>query len=154
MIDDSNGYLDSSDTQLELPPPRFDEHASASAQPVEPIPAQPRAISARRSYPALATVQIKRKAFALLLLAGMAIGALGGTLLVKERRAGSETAAVPNTVQGVTADVEGREPTNENLDGLANALQDSRKRDSRIRSRHSRHQRLNLSQAYRVGVIR
>ncbi|MDQ1707393.1 MAG: hypothetical protein QOJ88_604 [Pyrinomonadaceae bacterium] len=152
-----NNYPDATSPALELAPPRFDEVASAKAQPVKPLPARGFGVSFPRTHSVLAPLKIRNKAMALLLVAGMAMGALGGTLLVRQRQSGSEAPALSETAARtgtLEAGVDGSRG-GESLDALANALQNSAKRTSEMRSRQGRRHRVQSQpQAYRVGVIK
>ena len=67
--------------QFELPPPAvFDVNASINARPVELL--RPPLVGAERSSLRHAFITIRTRAFALVVIVGLSVGALAGTILV------------------------------------------------------------------------
>lgn len=80
MIEDK--FRVSAKPEVLLPPPRFDESATAKAQPVEPI-RRSRLSSWLGKGSSVRGMITKSRALALMVIAGLATGTLGGIALVK-----------------------------------------------------------------------
>jgi hypothetical protein len=162
-MNDSKNSVGSPEVGFEFPPPGlFDEIASAKAQPVRPIPTSRVSVWIQRAHDtAHDTRQMlttRTKALALVLVGGLAIGTLGGTMLVKQRFSPDaapvvqESAAETTTAQAAPGDPSpNTEPSAEEASAMA--LQSVTKTSSRIR-RHRHRLPVQRSQAYRVDVIR
>lgn len=165
MIDDSRDAENATATEFESPPPpHFDESASANAQPVQPIPASVVTVWFQHARSARQMLPVRTKALALVLVGGLAIGALGGTLLVKERKlttgpapvveeSAAEASATTDASPDATEDAVPNEETGAAQPG-AIELQGAAQTRSRNRSRRARPQTQRQPQAYRVGVIK
>ena len=152
MIDDRNEPTGSIvEPELNLPPPRFDERASAEAQPVQRIPTnrvstfQDIAVSLRRALTG------KSRSFALVVIAGIATGTLGGMSLVKDRHVTDVPPSTNASVSELThADSSDQEPRAE-VFGMTDLPSGSlvtriRKGSSRVRTGRG-------PRAYRVAVL-
>src|SRR6266850_1198389 len=97
MIDDTKKSSDFNEAEFDSPPPAFfDEAATAGAQPVEPIPTGGIGAWVRGALNARHLLNVKTKALALVLVGGLALGTLGGTLLVNDA---SSSSAAPSVDQ-------------------------------------------------------
>ena len=160
MIDDKNDSLNvNEEAELENPPPaHFDESASANAQPVQPIPTQGVAFWMHRTRGARQVLNTRTKRLALVLVAGLTMGALGGTMLVKER---NETDAAPVVQAASEPDPAPDATTDAGTNDAIGAAQASAtvslgalQAPSRNRRHHTRLRIQRGPQAYRVAVIR
>jgi len=135
------------ENQSELPTPRFDEHTSLQAQPVKPIPKSRITVFFERAGQLFAGIS---RSLALIVVLGIATGALLGMSLVGERRSplpGAEEQAsilpqVNDSLQMEAAEV-----------GVY-GIQTSRANIKRAASRRSRVQTNGRQRAYRFAVIR
>ena len=157
MIDDRNDSTHLiAEPEGNLPPPHFDERATANAQPVQPIRTgqvsgfHNRAASLRRA------VTSRSRALALVVIAGLATGTLVGMALVKEPQVTAESPSANHSVSELTPadppnDSQNQEPRAEELGvtGLQSASAGTGIRRVRSRARSSRGAR-----AYRVAIIR
>jgi hypothetical protein len=84
VIDESNNTVHFH-THEELAAPRFDEQARANAQPVVPIPTSRISVWFQRARSLRPIINARKKALAIAIIAGLSVGALGGTLLVKQQ---------------------------------------------------------------------
>jgi hypothetical protein len=161
-MDDSKNLVDSTEEGFESPPPArfFDEIASANAKPVQPIPTNRFAGWIQRAHDARQMLTARTKALALVLVGGLAIGTLGGTLLVKNgssspdpapavQESSAETTALPNATN--EADQNGETHAAAQVSVMAS---ESAGRSSKMRHRRIRVPVQRSQQAYRVGVIR
>lgn len=163
MMDDRMNSLDSTEAEIESPPAvRFDEVASANAKPVQPIATGGVAVWIQRAHErahyARQMLTGRTKALALVLVGGLAIGTLGGTILVKQQASSTDAPApVEQSVAETTQEAIEKPLSSEEivaLDAAAIALQ----RASQTSSRRGRRRALppvqRAPKAYRVGVIR
>jgi hypothetical protein len=158
MIDDRQNL---SETEFNSPPPaHFDESASANAQPVEPIPASRAAGWIQRARKAQPLVSLKTRALTLVIVGGLAIGTLGGTMLVNERSSLPNEQPVvqePTTETTATQDAVKESVSSEEaaaLDAAAIALQRADQTSARSRRRRNPAPVKRAPRAYRVAVIR
>ena len=159
-MDDIKNSVDSAEAGLESPPPGlFDEIASANAQPVRPIPATRGSVWIQRAHEARQMLTTRTKAVALVLVGGFAIGTLGGTMLVKDRRssaaavpAGQESTAEPTAAQDATNS--GANDETGAVQASAMAVQSVGQTSSRTRRHRHRPPVQRSQEAYRVDVIR
>jgi hypothetical protein len=152
--DDSTHDID--EPESNLPPPRFDETATAKARPVQPIPAD------RVSAWHKGVVSLRRKvtsssrALVLVVIAGLVTGTLGGMAWVKERQVTDASSTANQSVSELgPADSHSDSPNDEpraevsGVTDLQGAPPARQIRKGRSRTRSSRPPR-----AYRVAVIR
>jgi hypothetical protein len=152
--DDSTHDIDEPD--LNLPPPRFDERATAKAQPVQPIPAD--RVSAWRKGVAYfnRAFTSSSRALVLVVIAGLMTGTLGGMVWVKERQVTDVSLPANESVSELapadTPNASQKDEPRAEVFGVTN-LQDGNParqiRKGRSRTKSSRGPR-----AYRVAVIR
>jgi hypothetical protein len=150
-----------------LPPPaHFDEVAIANAQPVRPLSRnritqriQDAIQGAIRSAHASRQMFAGRgAALALVVICGLAAGAVAGTLLVTERRQAAETpAATEQSVVIATQDA--TEEITQNADASSSLAEVApvptvKKSKLRVRVLRNRSPVLRVRKAYRVAVIR
>ena len=165
MMDDRMNTLDSTEAEIESPPAvRFDEVASANAKPVQPIPIGGVAVWIQRAHErahyARQMFTGRTKALALVLVGGLAIGTLGGTILVKQQASSTDApATVEQSVPETTATQDAIEvPLSSEetvaLDAAAIALQRASQTSSRSRRRRALPPVQRAPKAYRVGVIK
>lgn len=158
-MDVRKNSVNSTEVGFESPPGLFDEIASANAQPVRPIPISRVSVWIQRAHDtAHDTRQMlttRTKALALVLVGGLAIGTLGGTMLVKQRFSPDaapvlhEPAAETTTAQAAPGDPSPNvEPSAEEASAMA--LQSA----ARIRRHRHRLPVQRSQEAYRVDVIR
>ena len=144
---DENRNPTALETQSELSTPRFDEHASAKARPVKPIPKSRATIFFEKAGQLFTD---SSRSLALIVALGLATGALVGMALVKEP-------SVPGEVEqaSVLSDVE-RPQILEWQDAEVGVygLQNSARRIRRSVIRSSRVQNDGQPRAYRFAVIR
>lgn len=153
MIDEGNdsaGLTDQPD--FNLSPPRFDESATAKAQPVQPIQVRRASAFHDRVASLGRALTSGSRALVLVVIAGLAAGTLGGMAWVEEGRVTdvpptanelSEVAQENPQHEGPRAEVSG-------ITDLQNAvLMTSQSRKGRSRTRSNRAPR-----AYRVAVLR
>ena len=160
MIDDSKNSVDSIGAKLECPPPaRFDERASENAQPVRPISTSGVSVWIQRANYTPKMLTAQTKALALVLVGGLAIGTLGGTMLVQ--RGSSSAGSAPlqeSTAETTAAQAANRDPGPNDersaVQASAMALQSAGQTSSRIRRHRNRPPVQRGQQAYRVGVIK
>ena len=130
-----------------LEAPRFDESACANAQPVQPLPIKKTPTWARGLRSARLVLNGRTRALALVIIAGLATGSLGGTLLMNQYSEGdNESAIVSNPVVEESA----ASAPNE-IDGMTTAsatVVTTARRYRRARVMPQRFRR-----AYRVAVI-
>jgi hypothetical protein len=137
---------------LNLPPPRFDEKATANAQPVQPIPAG-RVSTWLENVSSLRRGIIGRgKALVLVVIAGLVTGTLGGMTLVKEQVTDVSPAASESVSGLAPVDSQNEEPRAE-VFGVTD-LQSLGPTGTRIRKSHSRARSSRAPRAYRVAVLR
>jgi hypothetical protein len=156
----SKNSVDSSGAGFDfLPAARFDEVASANAQPVQPIPTSRVSFWIQRAHDAREMLTARTKAVALVLIGGLAIGTLGGTMLVKQT---SSPDATP-TVQASTAETKAPPQASGDIaskdepsavEASAIALKSAGQTSSRVRRHRKRPPIQHGQQAYRVDVIR
>jgi hypothetical protein len=161
MVDEKNDSVKVSDAaESEFPPPaHFDENACAMAQPVRPIRVSGVAGWLQRASRVQRTLMLRSKAAALVVIGALAIGTLGGTILVKERRSTDAATmahpsnAAPPSAADATQEVE---PSHVILDAQASttALQNAVNGSVRTRRHHARSRAQHRPRAYRVAVIR
>jgi hypothetical protein len=133
---------------LPLEPPRFDDSATAKAQPVEPISRRRFSNWFGKGGAVRGMITTKSRALALVVVAGLATGTLGGIALVNQSEQSSQTTqtAANESVSGLPNT--NFETTETGASGLlvTGAVGNRRK----IRGR----QPIGGQRAYRVAVIR
>jgi len=160
-MDDRTKTVDSTEGGFESPPAaHFDEVANANAKPVQPIPTSGVAVWIQRAQYARQLFTARTKALALALVGGLAIGALGHTMLVKE--ASSLPDATPVVQQSNADTTATQNATNDT--GLnykspgaqvsAMTVQSAGQASSGIRRHRNRSPLQHGQRAYRVAVIR
>jgi hypothetical protein len=151
---DTNRNTTVSDSNSELSSPRFDEQASALAQPVRPIP-KSRVLTFLRTALLGRVGQLfthSSSSLALIVALGVATGALVGMALVKE-----PTSFVPGDSEqaSVLSDVESPQILEwQDAEVGVYGIQNSAVRIRRSGIRRSRVQNDGQPRAYRFGVIR
>ena len=158
------GFRSSAQTHDDsLPPPLFDDLASATAQPVEPIHSQGEPVHRRgiggwiqRLGSLNGHISTQSRALAIVVVIGLITGALGGLLLVNAAKTSPQPALVETTSGEAISEITANEA--QQLDGLATQLEGaeaqsttptiSRGRKSKIPPRSNR------PRAYRVAIIR
>jgi len=157
MIDDRNDSTHLIDEpEGSLPPPHFDERATANAQPVQPI-----RTSRVSGFPNLAAslrraVTSSSRALVLVVIAGLATGTLVGMAWVKEPQATAESHSANHSVSELApadplSDSQNQQPGAEAIGvaGLERASAGTGIRRSRSRAKPNRGGR-----AYRVAILR
>jgi hypothetical protein len=166
MIDDSNNSAESTDAEVTSPAPaRFDDLASANAKPVLPIPTSGVGVWIQRAHDARQMLTGRTKALALVMVGGLAIGTLGGTILVRE--GGSSLDAAPVAKESTAVKASDAETTSQQATTntgsndetsaaqvSAMALQGVAKTSPRPRRRRVPPPVQRGQRAYRVAVIR
>lgn len=157
MNNDSNGSTQAVDEpEFNLPPPRFDERATAKAQPVQPI--SPSRVSAWRN-----TVDSMRRAIsdssralALVVFAGLVTGTLGGMAWVKQQQTTDIVPSVNESVSELAPPESQKDSQNEEPRAAVFGVTDLRspKLATRIRKGRSRVRSSRVPRAYRVAVLR
>jgi hypothetical protein len=160
MIDertDSTHFLNEPEPQLSSP--QFDENASANAQPVQPIPASRVAAWRQHASSVWQAIAKRSRAFALVVIAGLATGTLGGMAWVQHSQT-SESPAVNQSVSELPGAASKEEQPGAPVIGGSD-LQSTGSmitgpttggRKSRMRGRSGRGTQ--ATRAYRVAVIR
>ena len=157
MIDDRNDstYL-IAEPEGNLPPPHFDERATANAQPVQPIRTSRVSAFHNGAASLRRAVTSRSRALALVVIAGLATGTLVGMALVKGPQAPAESPSSNHSVSELVPadpmnDSQNQEPRAEGLGviDLQSASAGTGVRRGRSRARSSRGAR-----AYRVAIIR
>jgi hypothetical protein len=170
MIDEKNDSVNlTAEAEFELPPPaHFDEVAIANAHPVRPLSGNritqriQDAIqgASRSAYSPRQMFAGKGAALALVLISGLAAGAVGGTLLVSDRRQAADApAAAGESATEVDAAQDATEESTQNAgasSNLAEAAPPPTVKNSKLRVRTSRNRSpvQRSRKAYRVAVIR
>ena len=162
MIDDKNESVDFEEAaEIELPPPaHFDEGACASARPVQPIHVSGVSAWIQRASDARQALTRKTKTSALALVGALAIGTLGGTMLVREGKStDASTMAEHSTAEPAVSLDAPQESGPDHATRAAQAssimaLQDAVQNPSRIRRQRTRPRMQQSPKAYRVAVIR
>jgi hypothetical protein len=157
MIDDRNDSTHLVDEpKLNLPPPHFDERATANAQPVEPIRASRVSALYNRADSLRRAVTSRSRALALVVIAGLATGTLVGMALVKEPQVTAESPSANHSVSELAPadplnDSQNQQPGAEaiGVTGLERASAGTGIRRNRSKARSSRGAR-----AYRVAILR
>ena len=156
MIDDRKS-LPSTEAESGFPlPARFDESARANAQPVQPLPQRGVSVWIQRARFARQVLKRRTKGLALVSVGGLAIGSLGGTMLVKERHPSTDAASVieePNAKTSAVQETELNDGTGDAQMSVL-ALPSAGKTTSRLRKRHSRPLAPRGQRTYRPTVIR
>jgi hypothetical protein len=143
--------------QFEYPPPaRFDESASANAQPVQPLSTSRVAAWKQRARSARELISSKTVVLVLVVIGGLAIGALGGTLLVRHHTSMTESApVVEESTLEIPAEGDSQKPADETRAGLPTTeLSNAGRNSARGRNRRTRPNTWHAQRAYRVAVIR
>lgn len=157
MIDEQDNSTHGIDEpELSLPPPRFDERATAKARPVQPIPAD------RVSPWHKGVVYFQRaftsssRALVLVVIAGLVTGTLGGMAWIKEHPVTNMSLPANESVSELAPadspnDSQNEEPRAEvfGVTDLQDASPARQIRKGRSRTKTSR-----APHAYRVAVIR
>src|SRR5436190_7224446 len=162
MIDERNDAVNVSEAaECELPPPaHFDESACASAQPVQPIQVSGVAGWIQRASNARQALTPRTKMLALVLVGALAIGTLGGTMLIREDKAtDASTMAEHSNVEPAAPQEAPQESGPDHATRAAQAssimaLQDAVQNPPRIRRQRTRSRMQQGPKAYRVAVIR
>jgi hypothetical protein len=144
---DGNRSTTVSENQSALSPPRIDEHASLKAQPVMPIPKSRMAIFLEKAGQLFAG---SSRSLALIVVLGIATGALVGMALVRERRS-----PLPGAVEQalILPDVDDR-PQMQAAEVGVYGIQTPEADIRRTVNRRSRVHTNGRQRAYRFGVIR
>ena len=162
MIDDRNESVDvSGAAKFELPPPaHFDESACESAQPVQAIHVSRVAGWIQRASDARQALTLRTKTLALVLVGALAIGTLGGTMLLREGKSTDpSTVAEHSNVEPAAPQDAPQESGPDHATRAAQAssimaLQDAVQNPPRIRRERTRPRMQQGPKAYRVAVIR
>jgi type IV secretory pathway VirB2 component (pilin) len=133
-----------------LQTPRFDESAAAGAQPVEPLP---KSGLARWIQNMRAGMFNRSTALVLVIVAGLAIGALGGMWWGRESLLRDASRPLNESVSELPKSAVQNEEPNAPMSGVA-AWQSSVSNTTRSRRTRSRAQTGSAPRAYRVAVIR
>lgn len=156
MIDDRKG-LPSREAEPDFPlPARFDESARANAQPVQPIPQRGVSVWIQRARFARQVLTRRTKGLALVSVSGLAIGTLGGSMLVKERDSSTDAASVieePNAEASAAQETELNAGTGDAQVSVL-PLRSAGKTTSRVRKRYSRPLAQHGQRSYRAAVVR
>jgi hypothetical protein len=158
MIDDSNNFVHHPVAkQSEYPPPaRFDESATANAQPVEPLLTGRIAVWKQRARTVGQVISSKTRVLALVIIGALAAGALGGTMFVRQHAWSTDSASVVDqaaTELPTSTDLQ-KAPGGTRAVVSATVLPNTGRTISRSRNRHARHNRQRALRAYRVAVIK
>lgn len=137
----------------DLLPPRFDQSASASAQPVQPIPRTElfdwlRNLNSRRRRS-----RAKLPALVLVVISGLALGTMGAIALVKERRPAVEPPPASQSVSELAVSLTSPEQLNTAEVG-ATGFQSNGSNTTRPHKIRPRPRSNGAPRAYRVSVIR
>jgi hypothetical protein len=139
MNDSSNTIQVTEASELEYPPPaRFDENASANAQPVEPIPTNRAARWMGRARAAGLALGTKTKVLGLVLVGALAIGAAGGAFLVRDTASSSAKSRVVAEPAGDVSAIEVPQSTDESRTASATRLNSPSADQIKPRTRESR----------------
>lgn len=148
-MDDKDGNTTASGSRPGLPSPQFDEHASAKAQPVTPIPKSMFTVLFERTGRLFAN---SSRSLALIVALGIATGALVGMALVKQPQASLARADEQGSIQKeveIPQDLQLQEAAEIGVNGIQNSAG-----IRRTVTRRSRVQSSGQPRAYRFGVIR
>ena len=158
MIDDRNESVDvSGAAKFELPPPaHFDESACESAQPVQVIHISRVAGWIQRASDARQALTLRTKTLALVSVGALAIGTLGGTMLLREGKSTDpSTMAEHSNVEPAAPQESGPDHATRAAQASSiMALQDAVQNPPRIRRQRTRPRMQQGPKAYRVAVIR
>jgi hypothetical protein len=157
MIDERDDSThDINEPELNLPPPRFDERATAKARPVQPIPADRDSAWHKGVDYFRRALSSSSRALVLVVIAGLVTGTLGGIAWVKERQVTDVSSTANESVPELgTPDTHSDSPNDEpraevfGVNDLQGASPAPQIRKGRARTRSSRSPR-----AYRVAVVR
>jgi hypothetical protein len=159
MIDTRNSVTVNEEAQFQLPPPaRFDDDASAKAQPVQPLPASRVALWTQRLRDAGQKLGGRTKAFALVMIGGLTIGAASGAMLATRHQASVSMQTMQQSIdetvgtEGLNQDTS---PTRDMIgaEGSAMAMQRA-VQPVRIRRHRSSLGAPGQRRAYRVAVLK
>ena len=158
MIDTRNTVKINEDEQFELPPPaRFDDDASANAQPVLPLPNGGVAQWAQHSRHAPRRPGGRVKSLALVVIAGLTIGVASGAMLASRHQAYVSTQAVQQSnVKSAGNDESSDEssPARDMIGAEASVMaMQSAVQPVRIRRHRSSLRQPGQPRAYRVAVL-
>jgi hypothetical protein len=164
----STQFMDEPEAQLS--PPRFDENASANAQPVQPIPASRVAAWRQHAGSVWRAIGKRSRTLAVVVIAGLATGTLGGMAWVQHRQATSGSPAMNESVSELPGAASQDEQPGAPVIGGPDVQSTgsmitgptTRIRKSRTRARSGRSPQPSISagvrdrasRAYRVAVIR
>lgn len=152
MIDNSTDSIPAAPSEPELATPQFDETARARARPVQPLVTTQTSSWVQRARSLTQAINARTRALALVVIAGLSVGALGGTLLVKQRPISNEF-SVADPSDGASA-AEARNVSDEThlifAEAGVSGSDQTQKRGSRRHYRPARQPR----RAYRVAVIK
>jgi hypothetical protein len=159
MVDDNKQPVTAAEpsTNQAPPPPRFDAHASASAQPVQPLTLIRGSGPARwlqRARHVQQAITTRTKTLVIVVVAGLVLGAASGALLARRNdpasrkavieESGIETAAAGQAIEKTPADTSGEDRAMD----LGHTIQTERIR------RHRYSPRRGALRAYRFAVIK
>ncbi len=168
MIDEKNNFVDATiGSGFEYPPPaQFDEVAAANAQPVRPLSRS--RVTQRIQYAIQGAIRSahaarprfagKGAALALVVICGLAAGAVAGTLLVTDRRQAADVPAVMersvvDATQDATEEITQDANAHSTLAEVA-PVPTVKKSKLRVRTLRNRSPVQRGRKAYRVAVIR
>lgn len=153
MFDNSTDSIPAPLSEPELATPQFDETARARARPVQPLVNSQTSTWIQRARSLTQALNARTRALALVVIAGLSVGALGGTLLVKQSAPIGNEFSVADPSDGATA---GEAPDVSDETHLISAeagvsgSDQTRRRGSRRQHRPAQQPR----RAYRVAVIK
>jgi len=168
MIDEKNNSVDATaEPEFELPPPaHFDDVAIAHAQPVRPLSRNrftqriQNAIQGaiRSAHTSRQTFAGRGVALALVVICGLAAGAVAATLLVTERRPAADTPvateqSVVNATQDATEAITQNAEASPIVEDVATVPM-VKKSKLRVRTLRNRSSAQQGKKAYRFAVIR
>jgi hypothetical protein len=153
MIDEAN---DSTrlieESEFKLPPPRFDESATARAQPVQPILVSRSSAFYDRVASLGRALTSGSRALVLVVIAGLATGTLGGMAWVEQRRV-TDVPPATNELSEVAQENPQNEGPRAEVSGITN-FESSRPMASQTRKGRWRTRSNRAPRAYRVAVLR
>lgn len=152
MINDSDGYTyDINGPDLKLSPPRFDDEASANAQPVRPIPVSRVSAFRNRVASFRQAVVAKFGAFTLVVMGGLLTGTVGGMAWVKVAQV---TNKPPFTSESISEVAPSSNLFTEPVAEVAGVQEMPKLPENRIRKEASRFRSSRAPRAYLVDVLR
>jgi hypothetical protein len=153
MIDDGNDSTSLIDEpEIKLPPPRFDESATAHAQPVQPLRVSRASAFNDRVASLGRALTSGSRALVLVVIAGLATGTLGGMAWVEERRV-TDVPPATNELSEVAQENPRNEEPRAEVSGITD-LESIRPMTSQTRKGRWRTRSNRAPRAYRVAVLR